>query len=433
MSVVPYPVPTTSTQWQSFYGGATSTESCLYYDKYGNLNVELTLNGNAILPDYMSLAREVQRHPTAPINISLWHWPAIELSLSLQPHMSLLWSVFHRWHTARFDIPLLNYLMKKTSWMDAERPRPHYFTSLMIRNIGKAGELAPSLTRLITVLLCNRYASLHRIDICDSGYTMPPLKYLAKIPFENLTSIRFLDTRCSAAQAHEILQGSLNVREFYATAITGPNPRAEVFVAACVNLRVLNIQLDELDFDRDDFGHVFALLDRIAAPDLEQLTLGYESDWSSTHFAEFYVAVQPRIRKLHLHKMRLNEVQLMNALRLNEDIEELILDGQEDHWRGAPPPLLFSERSCPFYMTNPNGYLIPDLKNLTVRDNCIDESGSFGQLVRDRFKHDNLKEVVILGEPDGKGLCREDRKILQYLSSKGLRLSFLESLPEASC
>lgn len=199
-----------------------------------------------------------------------------------------------------------------------------------------------------------------------------------------------------------------------------------------MNLRVLNIQLDELDFDRDKFGHIFALLDRIAAPDLEELTLAYENDWNSTNFGEFYIAVQPRIRKLHLHKMRLNEVQLMNALSLNVEIKDLILDGQEDHWQGAPPPLLFSERTCPYYMTNPNGYLVPELEKLTVRDNCIDESGSFGRLVRDRFKNDNLEEVVILGEPNGEGLCREDRKMLQYLSTKGLRLRFQQTLPEAA-
>lgn len=104
---VPYPIPTVSTQWQSSYG-ASSTESCLYYDMHGNLNVELTLDGTTILPDYRTLVREVHKHANTPINISLWHWPNIELSPSLQPHLYLLYSVFNRWHTARFDIPLLN-------------------------------------------------------------------------------------------------------------------------------------------------------------------------------------------------------------------------------------------------------------------------------------------------------------------------------------
>ncbi|PPQ77961.1 hypothetical protein CVT25_015436 [Psilocybe cyanescens] len=426
MSVL-YPV---STQWQSAYGAST-TDSCLYYDQNGNLNVELTMHDDLILPDYRKLAREIQKNPNTLINISLWHWPLIEWSPNLHHHFSLLYSVFNRWNTARFDIPILNYIIKKFDWVDADHPKAYYFTSLTIRNIGKAGDLAPSLNRLLISLLCNRNTNVHRIDICDSGYTMPPPKALAKIPFTWLTSIRFFDTRCSAAQAHEILQSALGITEFYATAITGPNPAPEVFVAACPNLRVLNIQLDELDFDKDKFGHVFALLDRIAAPDLAELTLGYESDWNSTNFAEFYVAVQPRIERLHLHKMRLNDVQLMNALGLNPDITDLVLDGQEDVWRGAPPPLLFTERSCPYYMSNPNGeYLIPNLERLVARDNCIQQSGCFGQLIKDRFKNDNLEEIVILGDVSGAGLCGEDRKMLQYLASKGLRLRFQDTLPE---
>ncbi|PPQ96437.1 hypothetical protein CVT26_005078 [Gymnopilus dilepis] len=400
----------------------------------GLLKIDIRLDPSGqVHPDIHTLTKQVMSDfPGAPLRISLWDWmPSGEhanrlsktgIVQALCNHFQFLYGVLWRWHSVRFDLKLIEGIVVYMTGGDPHKV-PHCPGALMLesvkfKNVAEVKDIK-LINAFLREIMSNQMRNLY-LGASDSAQPFSIQRSLRNIPYPALTRLELDGFSVSALQMHELMIATINIMECIVSDLTGPFPSPGCCKAVVPNLRRLKLDLDEIDFNGSrNTGAVFRLLETIAAPDLLELSLGYENVWDDYRYAEFYALCRPRLQKLHLLKMNVNDRQLYDCLDRHPELEELVLDMQSDHWSGGRPPIVLTQRTCKEICFNSKGEsLLPNLESLSVRDNCIEATGCFSKMVKSRVKNRSLSELVIYGEV----LCSEDRRVLQSLAAQGMRV-----------
>ncbi|KAF8173679.1 hypothetical protein BJ912DRAFT_70332 [Pholiota molesta] len=372
------------------------------------------------------------QYPQALISIEMYDWNNTRFTLengldprivaTLAAYLDLFYTVIHRWHSVRFDASLIVLIASMTKHRFPSAG-PTALESVAVKDTESVRNL-DSLRKFMSLLWSGKSWAFSQFSI--DNYRAFNKQIFRDLPYARLTHLEVQST-ATGALVHEILAEAFGMVKCTISDVTGPGPSGDRLAAHTPNLEYLSLEIDTMDFDKSRrTGAIFAVLDKLVAPALTELRLGYEDAWNSQVFTALCQRSRFNIEVLHLVKMAMKPRHLAQILMMNQSIRELVVEGQSKGTRDDQAEVLLTDDILHQLMFNPHGgHLCPDLDSLTVNICAVQtQNGLFRRMVRDRFRQSNLRQVKIIG---GQYLSEKDRNALMELASYRMSVWFDET------
>ncbi|KJA23841.1 hypothetical protein HYPSUDRAFT_54038 [Hypholoma sublateritium FD-334 SS-4] len=364
----------------------------------------------------------MSRYPQHPLSIEIYDWKIGRISLdsgcidqrilmTLAAYLEFFYTVVHRWQHVRFDGPLISIIAPMTKKFPSAGPT--MLEGVAVKHTDSVRNV-DVLRKFMSALWSGKSWAFSQFFI--ENYTVFDKQIFRDLPYARLTQLEVQST-VTAALVHEILAEAFGMVKCTISDVTGPCPSERRLCAHTPNLEYLNLEIDTMDFDKSKrTGAVFSVLNKLVAPALTELRLGYEDAWNSQVFNEFCARSAFQLEVLHLVKMAMKPRHLAHTLSMNPTVHELVVEGQIKGTRRDQNDILFTEELLAQLLVSPQGnHLSPDLDSLTVNICTVQaQNGAFRRMVRDRFRNSNLRQVKIIG---AQYLSEKDHTALVELAS----------------
>lgn len=391
----------------------------ILFNDDGTMTISITSpDGVSIVPGKRELAhRIIMENPSCLLNICI-HWDFAVHPSILMEHIKTLYTQSHRWLSLRINAHLFAYILSQKS---SEIYRRGPATSLRVLTIddladaADAGSIAAINKFLDQTFRSVPYQSFRQLEL-SSYYRLPSTVSLwspqmQQFPFAYVRNLAITNP-IPAIEVYDLVRHSGGkFEELYVSELMGPGPsRGNDAPVEMPNLLVLSLFVGEKPFNDGETGWAFSLLRKFSCPRIIELALGYENVWNTKAFTEF-ISISPTacesLNILRLEKMSLQPHHFIDLLQqTGPRLLELAMDCQQDHYKGGPTPTAFNQETCSMIM---NCNYLPFLTALAVREQCIEKSGAFGQLIR-FLDTRALLDLMILGENAKAKLHPADRK-----------------------
>ena len=362
------------------------------------------------------------RYPQHPLSIEMYQWNIGRISLengtvdqriltTLATYLDFFYTVVHRWQHVRFDALLISIIAPMAKKFPSAGAT--MLEGVAVKHTDTVRDV-DALRRFVSSLWSGKSWAFSQLFF--ENYTVFDKQIFRDLPYARLTQLEVQST-VTAALVHEILAEAFGMVKCTISDVTGPCPSERRLCAHTPNLEYLNLEIDTVDFDKSRrTGAVFAVLNKLVAPALTELHLGYEDAWNSQVFNEFCARSGFQLEILHLVKMAMKPRHLAHTLAMNPTVHELVVEGQIKGSRHDQTDILFTDELLAQLLVSPQGnHLSPDLDSLTVNIRTVQtQNGAFRRMVRDRFRNSNLRQVKIIGAHE---LSQKDHAALVELAS----------------
>ncbi|KIM41389.1 hypothetical protein M413DRAFT_27749 [Hebeloma cylindrosporum] len=379
------------------------------------LEIDMHIENGRVYPTTRALKEYITDHYRGSLcRISLWDWRR-DQSVSSDPsqlppklvqdlcaNLQFLYKHISIWRDVRFDLPLLGVLAHHSPNDIANiSRRPEHLRKLAIREIDSANPQHSIAFNSLLDRLWNHMVETN-LHFQDTGLPEFNFRRFPGFPYFKISELR-LDMLCSGAQVVHVLLMCPYLRKMVVTQLIGPQPRDSTKRIITPFLQHLTLENDNDSFNKGAanpyIGMIWAVLDKLIAPSLKELSLGYEDVWNYG-FDTFIGNSNCQLQKLRLICIKMCDKDLYRALKGNWYLEELTVQGQSDQiYRGEPSDVVPFTNYLLEKMTDPGngGCLCPNLQQLTLTYPSIEWSNQFRRMIRSR---PSLRAVHIIKSRD---------------------------------
>ncbi|KAF9476051.1 hypothetical protein BDN70DRAFT_192196 [Pholiota conissans] len=388
------------------------------------LYIVIKSDGHNLTPTYATLVDAMySQFPQAPISIEMYNWDNTSggsqssgsnprILAKFATYLDLFYTAINRWKSVRLDAPLISLVVPLTE-QKYPSGKPTSLESVAIKDTDSVRDMNMFM-RFMSILWSGNAWSFSQFSI--DTYRAFNKQIFPDLPYSRLTHLD-VESTVTAALVHEILSEAFGITKCRISDVTSPGPSRNCLDAHTPNLEYLQLDIDTMDFDKaKSTGAIVSILNKLVAPALTDLRIGYEDRWSGTVFTGLCQRSQFKLETLHLNNVSMSPRHVEQILILNPTLRELVIASQTSI-QDDEPQILLTEDILQKFIGGKT--IVPDLECLAINITAVEtESGWFRRMVRDRFRHGSLRQVKI-----NDAQCLEERDLNALVELASYKLS----------